>query len=258
MALARAIDETSQDEVFVRRVRHRSADELAGLLPAVLGEEAAAVLDVVPDARSNALLVRSPVDLAPELRDWVDRLDVPTPGRGSVRVLHLDHADPEELAALLQGLRSSPGPSDDDEDFVAAAGLAGRPLSVAVHRPTRSLVVAGDETTQERVSDVVAALDRPRSLVGIEVIVMELLTSDEVRLGVDAFIPLTNPKAPDDLIVSVLSNPSGGGLLEPGLGQPVDFAARFTREPLVFPVVSPDGVPTTVLVPRESVVVTCA
>jgi general secretion pathway protein D len=261
MALAQAIDETSLDEVWVRRVRHRSADELAEMLPAVLGEEAASQLELVPDARSNALVVRSPVDLLPELRNWVDRLDVPADSTGSVRVLRLDHADPDELAVLLQDLTTSQGPRDEDEEdegVVAAAGLSGRPLSVAVHRPTRSLVVAADATTHERVNDLVAGLDRPRALVGIEATVMEVTTSEELRLGVDAFIPLTNPKAPDDLIISVLSNPSGGGLIEPGLGQPVDFAARFTREPLVFPVVSPDGTPATVLIPRETVVVTAA
>jgi general secretion pathway protein D len=117
-------------------------------------------------------------------------------------------------------------------------------------------VLLGDPEALRAVDELVAALDRPPPLVEVEVLVLEVTTTGSLALGFDAFVPLTNPKAADDLVASVLSNPSGGGILQPSPDQPVDFAARFTRAPLVVPIVDAAGNATTILVPRESVVVT--
>jgi general secretion pathway protein D len=171
-----------------------------------------------------------------------------------VRVIRLEHADPEELAEQLRELASETG--DEPRPSGPGRSLRGRPLAVAVHRATHSLVLAGSPETLQIVDELVAALDRPPPLVAVEVLVLEVTTSESLTLGFDAFVPLAEPKAPDDLVASVLSNPSGGGLLSPGVGQPVALAARFTRAPLVVPIVDAAGNATTVLVPRESFVVT--
>jgi general secretion pathway protein D len=187
------------------------------------------------------------------VRDWLARLDQPPPEGGVVRVIRLEHADPEALADQLRGLASA---AQADPEVPATRALAGRALSLAVHRPTRSLVLVAEPDTLRVVDELVAALDLPAPLVAVEALVLEVTTSASLALGFDAFVPLTDPKAADDLVASVLSNPSGGGLLQPNPDQPVDFAARFTRAPLVVPIVDASGNATTLLVPRESFVVT--
>jgi hypothetical protein len=54
----------------------------------------------------------------------------------------------------------------------------------------------------------------------------------------------------------VLLDPTGGGLIQPGAAGGPAFAARYTRDPLVIPIVDASGNPTQVLVPRESFVAT--
>jgi general secretion pathway protein D len=255
IAIAQALDESAPEDVIVRRLRHRAAPEVAATLESLLDADPAGpgAVEVWPDERTNALVVRSPRERLGELRDWLERLDQPPPEGGIVRVIRLEHADPEALADQLRELASA---SQPDPDAPAARALAGRALSLAVHRPTHSLVLVAEPDTLRVVDELVAALDRPAPLVAVEALVLEVTTSASLALGFDAFVPLTDPKAPDDLVASVLSNPSGGGLLQPNPDQPVDFAARFTRAPLVVPIVDAAGNATTLLVPRESFVVT--
>ncbi|HET6304330.1 MAG TPA: secretin N-terminal domain-containing protein [Myxococcota bacterium] len=255
IAIAQALDESAPEEVIVRRLRHRAAPEVAATLESLLEAEPAglAAVEVWPDERTNALIVRSPSERLGELREWLERLDQPPPEGGIVRVIRLEHADPEELAEHLRELSSA---TQEDPDAAPTRALRGRALSLAVHRPTHSLVLVAEPDTLRIVDELVAALDRPAPLVAVEALVLEVTTSGSLSLGFDAFLPLTDPKAPDDLVASVLSNPSGGGLLQPNPDQPVDFAARFTRAPLVVPIVDAAGNATTILVPRESFVIT--
>jgi general secretion pathway protein D len=255
IAIAQALDASAPEDVIVRRLRHRAAPEVAATLESLLDAypPGAGAVEVWPDERTNALVVRSSRERLVEVRDWLARLDQPPPEGGVVRVIRLEHADPEALADQLRELASA---AQADPEVPATRALAGRALSLAVHRPTRSLVLVAEPDTLRVVDELVAALDLPAPLVAVEALVLEVTTSASLALGFDAFVPLTDPKAADDLVASVLSNPSGGGLLQPNPDQPVDFAARFTRAPLVVPIVDASGNATTLLVPRESFVVT--
>jgi type II secretory pathway component GspD/PulD (secretin) len=75
---------------------------------------------------------------------------------------------------------------------------------------------------------------------------------DRLDLGTDYFIPtLTNPKAPDDLIATVIQNPSGGGIpTAPSTDRPI--IAAITRAPLLVTLVDPTTNQTvTIPLPRE-------
>lgn len=261
LSLVRALDESADESLWIRRLRHRDAGEIAEALRGIFEPREglrAAPFQVWPERQSNALVVRSSALLADEIREWIERLDQAPETYGVVDVIKLRYADPERIAQELRELAAGRPVSGADLSGRPASGdaLAGRPLSIAVDAPTASLLVASDPLTRALVREVVGELDRLPPSIDVEVVVLEIATSDSLRLGVDAFIPLTEPKNANDLILNVLSNPSGGGLVQPGPDQGQAFAGRYTRAPLVIPIVDPQGNPTELILPRESVVVT--
>jgi len=90
----------------------------------------------------------------------------------------------------------------------------------------------------------------------VEITIASFDLDDGLDLGVDYLIPtLTNPKTPQDLIATVLSNSSGGGIQTvPSTSRP--FVAAFTRAPLLLTIIPTTGPPIVVQIPRESVSVT--
>ena len=133
----------------------------------------------------------------------------------------------------------------------------GNCFAVAVHVPTHALVLHADRETIGILQDVIDELDRPPPTIAVEVIVLEVTSDSSLDLGFDALIPLTTPKSPRDLIASVFMDPTGGGFLQPGEGTGPAYAARFTRAPLLLPIVDADGdVVGTLPVPRGTAVLT--
>jgi type II secretory pathway component GspD/PulD (secretin) len=88
--------------------------------------------------------------------------------------------------------------------------------------------------------------------VRVEVTVAVLDLDNRLDLGADYFIPtLTNPKSPDDLIATVLSNPSGGGVQTTPTAE-TPFVLSFTRAPLLVTFLDPStGQTITLPLPRE-------
>ena len=256
LTLVSAIDQSSDRPLVVRRLRHRSAQDAAELLLAAMGTPAGANAGVEawPDERTGALVLRAAPAQMAEARAFLAEIDRPVRGRGQVEVIPLRYADPETLAGILANLQAgaaaAPAPAaiatEDGITAGAPAGaesLEGREFAVAVHVPTHALVLSADPETLEILQDVIDELDRAPPVIDVEVIVLQVNLDASLDLGFDAFIPITKPKSPQDLIASALLNPSGGGLLQPGTGTGPAYAARFTRVPLVLPFVDQSGQP---------------
>jgi general secretion pathway protein D len=263
MTLVAEIDHVSNAELVVRRLRYRSAEDAAALLLAALGEKvgARAGVEAWPDARTGALVLRAPPEEMADARALLAEIDRPEHGNGRIGVHELRYADPESMAAILQSLATGdtsstlPGGAAAPS-LVGGLSLAGRDFGVAVFAPTRALVLRGDPETLRILDDLIDELDRPPPTIEVEVLVLQLINDDSLDLGFDAFIPLTTPKNPNDWIANTFLNPSGGGLLEPGTGTGPAYAARFTRAPLVLPFIDAEGNPTSLIVPKETFVVT--
>jgi len=270
LKLVAAIDQASDQSLVVRRLRHRSAEEAAQLLLAALGkpEGARPGVEAWPDERTGALVLRAPPAQMAEARAFLAEIDQPIRGRGQVDVISLRYADPEALAGMLgnlaAGRASSPatgaaaaGGGGGAQAAAGAESLEGRDFGVAVDVPTHSLLLRADPETLGILQDVIDELDRLPPTIEVEVIVLQLISDTRLDLGFDAFIPVTKPKSPQDLIAGVLLDPTGGGFLQPGAGTGPAYAARFTRAPLLFPIVDSDGNPLAPLeVPLGTAVLT--
>jgi type II secretory pathway component GspD/PulD (secretin) len=107
--------------------------------------------------------------------------------------------------------------------------------------------VIAPEPGVPEIARVIGELDRIPARVGIEVFVWDVETVKGLDLGFDALIPLVNADDDDDLVAFATIG-SAASLLGPD--PPVPFLARFTRKPLVIPIIGPDGNPTEAVVPE--------
>jgi general secretion pathway protein D len=254
LTVIHALDESSDTEFAIVRLRYRDAADAAALIENVQKEGERNVPEVFVDERSNALLVRATPQRLAEVRSFLRTIDRPLEGGGGIHVLRLHAADPEQIANVLNSL--SQGSASEGALAESASALLNEEFQITVDAPTRSLLVRSSEETFRALAEVIAELDRIPPRIRLEVLVLELTSSGALSLGFDAFFPISNPKDQNDTIAAVLLNPSGGGLIQPGTPGGPRGAVRFTRAPLIVPIVNSDGVPVSIQVPRESFVVT--
>ncbi len=274
--VVRALDARGGEQIFLRRLLFADVEETAAQLQAAYGEDG--LVAVWPDTRTQTLGMRAKLELVPVLRDFLSRVDRPALGRGVLHVLPVQHADPEVLAEILRALQQGDtagvaGRGDPVTDGASRVGgeLSGRALSVVVDPPTHALILQAEPETARIVHELVAELDRPPRQVEVEVAVREVATGTGLELAFDYFLPLTEPSEPDDLIAFFAGMPTGPSALFGGTPventldpnpltslPPVDTSllARFTRSPVIIPVIGPGGVPIPVAVPRETAAIT--
>lgn len=225
----------SGERLYLIRVRHADASELASKLQEILGTgsqpssspapparrqrrageqqapspdlgsgggeiNAATPSKIIPEERTNSLLVLSSEAGYLRVRSLVQRLDVAIDGGGSgrIHVYPLEHGDAEEMAntltAVITGVTQS---------TTGGAGRAGRPANnrqgargddggelafegqvrVTHDKPTNALVVVASVKDFFALKDVIQRLDTPRRQVFIEATIMEVQTDSSLDLG---------------------------------------------------------------------------
>ncbi|MEM7154849.1 MAG: type II secretion system secretin GspD [Myxococcota bacterium] len=155
-----------------------------------VGVDEARVTGISIDARTRTLLITAPRAGFPTVRRFIERLDVPVPDDGgTLFVLPLKHADPEEIAQVLGNLPTKGGAGGQGKPGANAApapgGVSiGGEIHITADPSTRSLVVMASTHDFLALRRVVEALDVERRLVYIEAFILELST--EHSFGTDA------------------------------------------------------------------------
>ncbi len=261
LSIVEILDQAATEELLIRRLRHRGAEEVGEILSAAIESEPVPSrrAQLWVDARTNSLVVRAAPARLEELREWIDALDERPEATGVLHVRRLRHADADTLVTLLESLRGgSAAVEPGTPEARAQTVLAGRAYNVVADRPTRSLLIQADPETYAVIADLVAELDQPPPRIHVEAMVYEVATDESLSVGVDAFLPLSDPNSANDLIANVFLDPTGSGLFQPGAGATdgPNFGFRYTREPVVIPIVDEAGNPIDLIVPRETVVLT--
>ena len=206
---------------------------------------AASVTALSVDERTRTLVITAPRESFPTIRRLVDSLDVAVPDdAGTLYVLPLQHADPEDVAAVLGslptagkgGTEAKPTARGDAEAPTGSIG-AGVSIGGAIHvtadPATRSLVVMASPRDFLSLRRVVEALDRERRQVYIEAYILEL--SSQHALGTDVSGHFGRPtadgglgfasSAPGDINSAVLDTSVltglAAGVLGPGIASSV-------------------------------------
>lgn len=164
---------------------------------------------ILPDSRTNSLIVLAPRQQIQDVRDLVEKLDVRVSGAGTIHVYYLRHADAEELAqtlsALLSGQSGGTGPGASGVAGGPGATPGGAPLrsvvtelaegiTVTADPGTNSLVIQASREGYETLVGVIEKLDIQRPQVLVEALIMEVDVSDGLDLGLGGVVKALNGK----------------------------------------------------------------
>lgn len=172
------------------------------------------ITKIVPDERTNSLVVLANGRGVQELKNLVSKLDTPnTAGSGNIHIYYVKNAVAEELAATINSLISGttkpttptnsappgiaplpPSPiatssrSRSDGDGIKLEGN----IKVTADKATNALVVVGSSADFAALKNVLKKLDIPRRQVYVEATIMEISADNNFEFGMTANIAAPN------------------------------------------------------------------
>lgn len=194
-----AIDRTGDDIIEVVQLQQAWVGNVIRLLESLLPGEVGTAggrgfsrLHLVADERSNRIIMKGEAQAILRARSLIQTLDVPAPAASSSRVIFLNHADAEVLAASLTGIAGTVL-REQTEDGAPQQN----DVTILADKDLNALVLRADPQVIVELEGIIAQLDVPRSQVLIEAAIVEVAMSQSDRLGVQLGIgPGTNANMP--------------------------------------------------------------
>ncbi|WP_035056801.1 type II secretion system secretin GspD [Andreprevotia chitinilytica] len=220
--IIRNVDQPPANDMFTIRLKYASAFDvvqtIGKLLPeiggqtgttAAAGSEGAKRSIVVPDTRTNSLLIRAenPVH-AQQIRKLVDTLDQPGAAGGNIHVIYLRNAEAVKLAGTLKGiltgqdsgsssssstmsaptttastsssgaatatLASNSSSSSSSGNAAASVQVSGATVLIQADAMTNALIITAPDNIYNNVRSVVDKLDMRRAQVYVEALIAEV------------------------------------------------------------------------------------
>ncbi|KAF0814274.1 Type II secretion system protein D [Andreprevotia sp. IGB-42] len=235
--IIRNIDQPPNGEMFPIKLKYASALDIAQTLGRLMpelsvqtGQSAPTASDgvkrsvVVPDVRTNSMLVRSENQAhAQQIRKLIDVLDQPGAAGGNIHVIYLKNAEATKLAATLRGILSgqdtgssastgstlsnmsissssgnssagtgaaastTPNFSGNNAAATGSAGsvqVGGATVLIQADPMTNALILTAPENVYNNLRSVVDKLDMRRAQVYVEAMIAEVNVSKVGEFGV--------------------------------------------------------------------------
>jgi len=179
------------EEISVIPLRYATAEDMAKSLSSVFqgrtssgkaGLSKKAVTKIVPDERTNSLVVFATERDAGRIRELIALLDRKIPrGVGKIHVYYLQHANAEDLAAVLMALTLK----DKKQGKPGKAPAVSGDVQIVADKATNSLVITAEMDDYQVLEEVIRKLDISRQMVYIEALIMEVSVNKQFDLGVE-------------------------------------------------------------------------
>ncbi len=195
--LARIIQELdvtgSKEDVSVFSLEHASAQVLSEQITRIMQKKSGASpqtarsrsavqietgLKILPDARTNSLIVVANAQDTETIRGLVEQLDVERPlGTNNVHVVYLKNAESKDVAQSLTAALTNLK--------ISGALEAGQSVQVTADEGTNSLIIAASAQDFEVIAEIIDKLDIVREQVLVEMQIMEVSEDSLREIGVD-------------------------------------------------------------------------
>jgi general secretion pathway protein D len=202
-AIISAADQPGGNDTALIRLSHVSAVDVAQSLGRLMGDGAPVAggqpatapggsrLMIVPDVRSNSLLVRSDNPARIQmLRGLVGGLDVPGAAGGNIHVVYLRNAEAMKLAETLRGILTGEAPAPVSTGTAAASPATASPITgaggsmIIADQATNSLVISAPDVTYNSLRAVIDKLDARRAQVFVEALIVEVTAEKAAEFGI--------------------------------------------------------------------------
>ena len=185
-------------------------------VPALERPTEVSVSKILPDERTNKLIIIADEKSFQRILELIDQLDVPTSGEGGIHVVFLKNANAEELATTLSNLAQgqaaakrtgAPGsaiptipgltgqqpqaPRPAQPAGEVSAELLSGEVKITSDKAQNALLIQANGSDFNAISRLIDKLDRPRRQVFVEAVIMEinLRNSTDFGVGMHAAIP---------------------------------------------------------------------
>ena len=223
-ALIDSIDAPTSTDVQTIKLQHAFASDIAAILSKVLDTGAAGTADpalktiILAEPRSNSVLVRSSsAERVRQVRILIARLDIPGNKNGNIWVVPLKNAEASKLAITLRALvaadaalsaqvaggnaAANPAAANPQQNSAANPAATGSGTSLATSAlvssstpnvggfiqaepATNSLIITANEPLYRNLRQVIEELDRRRTQVYIESLIVEVSNETAAELGI--------------------------------------------------------------------------
>jgi len=179
--LIKNIDRKSDSSIELIPIQHANATDLADTLTQLLESSNALgpQSKIVPDSRTNSVIVNANPSLKSKIMNIIAQLDVPLETNTQAQVVYLKFASAEKLVPILETMAKLGQGENDSQD-----------VSIQAHVETNSLVINAPPAIYRNVQQAISQLDIRRQQVLIEAIIAEVSVDNSQELGVDWFAPI--------------------------------------------------------------------
>ncbi|AFE08988.1 general secretion pathway protein D [Corallococcus coralloides DSM 2259] len=180
---------------------------------------------IIPDERTNKLIVVASPAAFGRIQDLVREIDIPSGSGNKINVYPLENANSEELASTLQSLaqgtanRPQRGPIPAQPQGLPrapaqAAELFSGEVKISADKGTNSLVIVASQGDYKNIVQIIQQLDQPRRQVFVEAVIMEVNLDRNSEFGIN-FHQGFSLKTDDGAIPGILGTNYSGGSIPP-------------------------------------------
>jgi general secretion pathway protein D len=183
--------EGAGDQISYIPMVNASASEVVKSLNIIFQQRRAntAVIKVVPDARTNAIIILASGADTESVRKLVAFMDKDVPrGESNIQVYRLQNSNAEDLAKVLNNIIKETGAAATGGAAAAQKAITpvvSKNVQVVADKATNTLVVMAEREDYKILENIIKQLDVPRPMVYIEALIMEVNTSKAFSLGVE-------------------------------------------------------------------------
>ena len=186
-------------------------------------KEGGIVNNIIPDERTNTLIVHANPKGVEQIREIVNRLDRKMPaiaaGGGKIHVLPLQFADSEEMAKTLNNFSQTSKTGGNAGGFPGGpiGGIGMNPnesnlfegqIKVSADKATNSLVITASPADYAVLQRVIFKLDIPREQVYVEIVIMEMQMDRSNEYTANLLGPNGTSIAPTSDLANLIANPA--------------------------------------------------
>jgi general secretion pathway protein D len=186
--LVRRMDQAGTQDIEVIQLENASADEVVRMLSQLNTAAQAAggspPIQVIPDPRTNSVLLSGSGTAKLQMRALIAHLDTPSAEGGDTLVRYLNYAEAEELATKLQAQFGSGGGAAPAAGAEGASAATSGPVTIWADVGTNALVINAPERIRADMLAIVNQIDIPRLQVQVDAIIVEISEKKAAALGV--------------------------------------------------------------------------
>ncbi|PLW70339.1 type II secretion system secretin GspD [Pseudohalioglobus lutimaris] len=182
------MDQSAVQKTDIIKLRYAVADDVVSMLDQLKKSEAkqsgGAEPEVllVPDARTNSVLVSGDEMERARMAQLIRHLDTPLEQSGNVKVVYLEYAQAKEIAEVLTKVMQNIERLDSGEGNKPARS-SGNTSTIEADEGTNALIITADADEMAAVESVIRRLDIRRAQVLVEAIIVEMTAGDAQELG---------------------------------------------------------------------------